>query len=293
MMILSYVRFASNSLIQILDSFLLLTGVDVVVNKILEEPRLTGELNRCILKNAYEICGILLSLILLIEKLSYRYGLIFTILHLLEDCDSIIMILCLCSKDTRIIHILLINSILRHLFLILCILHHIQIGDIQMAHEHFISRCKIALVVQINTILHQLLRTIILEHLVSNSLTRLGVNHLTTLLVERRRHSNLIGLDPVVITLNHSFAHLLIILGIAELSLNHCILILLVTNESGYIPSVGQILSLFVFKSSLNVFTCTCEVRRFSVACLVLCRINGFLLCIAASACKHEGHHDS
>ena len=250
------------------------------------------EANNSVLQHAHIVGCILHVHILLIKELIYRDSLIVAVFHLFQYGDSLGVHLGLDSEDSGVVLVLVVDTILGHLFLQFLILHERQFGDREMALEDAVSRSKIALVVEVDTILHQFLVFVVLQHFLLQQRVGLLVSqHLVAFLVQHFLPCQVSRLHPVVETLNHCLTGTFLIASLTEIGLLVLFAKFLITNQSCGIPSICQVLGLLVRQSLVDSGTSAGEIGSL-LQSEVLCFLHVCLLGKAACAYQHQRCHN-
>ena len=195
--------------------------------------------------------------------------------------------MCTVEVCQSITHVLVVGRVLRHLSLQLGVLHAFEIRYIAVELEGLGYTQVIVLLCQMRSIDSQLLLLEVLQHALADVLAGLEVIFGVTLLVIGGNHSQRVGNEPVANTLLYSSAFYCLVNGLAELTVEPDALVLLVTDETGYIPGLGAVLCLLVLQRAFDSGTCAGEVRRLLHGKVLGCAY-GFLLCKAACAYQHQ-----
>ena len=284
--ILRYVRLALDGSSQIIDCGLLLTGEDVIVDQVLQEPRLLREAGDSILQRLNELNRIFHVHILLIEELIGGDSLVLAVLELLKQFDSLGVHLSLNSEDSSVVFILRINSVTRHLFLQFVILHHRQIRNVNMHLERFVRTEIVAALIEVYTVFYEFHTFVVLQHHLSNFTAHLRISrHFYAFLVEHRYLCQFVCLEPVFITLFYSCTFHIEVSGTTHhlvVVLTHC---LFVTDHT--CPVIG-LSGRFLVEGLQDSCTSGIEIRGLSHGITLRLLRGGVLLCKAACAYQHE-----
>ena len=258
MVVLRYVRLFLDSFCQVINRRLLLTGVDIVVDQVLQEPSLLREAVDSMLQGSYELSRIFQRYILLIEELVHGNALVIAVFQFLQQCYRILVTLGLNGEDGCVVLVLGVRRVTRHLFLQFGILHHRQIRDSNMLLECLEGALVVFLLVQIDTVFHQLLLFVVFQHLLGDIVTGLLIHYFATFLIQRRNHSQLVCFEPVVITLLNGKTGFCLINTLAHHLVVVLLLQLLKTNHAG--PVIG-LCSRFSSECLFDSGTSSSEIR--------------------------------